>query len=79
MQLIRNQTGKFFTDPTLDFLIKDLMFSFETRNLANTFKNLWSQSLKNRNLVAFLKVKLFVENLREGKKQYFSKTKGFII
>ena len=23
-----NQTGKLITDPTLDFLIKDLMFSF---------------------------------------------------
>ena len=35
MQLIKekntirwNQIGKFITDPSLDFLIKDLMFSF---------------------------------------------------
>ena len=40
------------------------------------------QSLLNlciKFLVAFLKVKLFVENLRKGKKQYSSKTKGLII
>ena len=30
---------------------------------------------KKRNLVAFLEAKLFVENLREGKKQYLNKKK----
>ena len=53
------------------------MFSFEAKNLANTFINL--KGLKNKNLVAFPKAKLFVENLHKGKKQYPSKTKGLII
>ena len=64
-----NQTGKLIADPTLDFFHKRLNVQF----LNKKFK-------KNRNLVAFLKVKLFVENLQcEGKKQYSSKTNGFII
>ena len=37
------------------------------------------KGLKNRSLVAFPKVKLLVENLREGKKQYSLKTKGVAI
>ena len=36
-----------------------------------TFRKIYDlKGLKKRNLVAFLKVKLFVENLREGKKQH---------
>ena len=70
-----NQTGQLITDPTLDFLIKDLMFSFQTRNLANRYKICDLKGLKNRNPVGFLKVKLFVDNLRQGKKTVFFKNK----
>ena len=34
------------------------------------------KGLKNRNLVTFLKVKLFVENLRAGKNSIFQKQKA---
>ena len=34
------------------------------------------KGLDERNLAAFLSVKLFVENLRQGKKQYLTKQKA---
>ena len=51
------------------------MFSLQT-NIWQTLSKMYDlKGVKNRNLVAFLYVKLFVENLREWKKQYISKTK----
>ena len=55
--------GKFITDPTLEFFDKRLKKIYDLKGL------------KNRNVVAFLKVKLFVENLPEEKKTVFSKNK----
>ena len=49
------------------------------RKLGNTFKK--SMILKDlkKELVASLSVKLLIKNHHEGKKQYFSKTKGLIM
>ena len=83
MQLIKdknkirsNQTGKLITDPTLDFFNKRLNVKFLNNKFGQTVSKIYDlKGLKSRNLVAFLKVKLFVENLRKGKKTLFFKNK----
>ena len=62
-----NETGKLITETTLEEIWQTLSKIYDLKGL------------QNRHLVAFLKVRLFVENIREGKKQYSSKAKGLII
>ena len=62
------------------FFNKRLNVQFLNKKFGKHFQKVFDlKGLTNTNLGVFLKVKLSLENLREGKKQYFSKTKGLII
>ena len=63
-------------DPTLDFN-KRLNVQSLKKKLGKQFQK--SMILKASKICCIPKSKLFVKNLREGKKQYSSKTKGLII
>ena len=62
-----NKTGRLIIDPTLDFN-KRLNVESLNKKFGKRFQK--SMILKIRDLVAFLKVNLFVENLCEEEKQY---------
>ena len=66
-------------DPILDFNKRLNMKCLSKKYWKHFQKSMILKAWEKRNHEPFLWVTLFVENLREGKKQYFSKRKDLII